>query len=146
MFAPSAGIYAPGYDETTKKSTYWSEGKGTSFSSPLIAGAIALYIQKYPNTTNVQIEKALQDSCVDISSFNNNKNMGWGRLDIYEFLNIEEDILPRTYNPSTSIQQKATKLTIVDEAGWNFRTLHLFNITFEKGYGFKEFGISNFGE
>lgn len=139
VFAPSEGIYAPGYDTHTSSPTYWSDAKGTSFAAPLVAGAIALYYQKYPKATNKDVEKALQNACVDISSYNSNKNMGWGRLDVTKFLNIDEDIEKEEIIPSTSINQKATKLTIVDEAGWLFRTLHLFNLTFEEGYGYYEF-------
>lgn len=138
VFAPSDGIYAPGYDAQNNKPTYWGDAKGTSFAAPLIAGAIALYYQKYPNATNKDVEVALKNACVNISSYNNNKNMGWGRLDVGKLLNIHEDISKETITSSTTISQKATKLKIIDEEGWNMRTLHLFSITFEQGYGYKE--------
>jgi len=139
VFAPSDGIYAPGYDASKNVPTYWGEAKGTSFAAPLIAGAIALYYQKYPNATNIDVENALKKACENISSYNNNKNMGLGRLDVGKLLNIEEDILKTNISStSDSISQKATKLTIVDEEGWNFRTLHLFDVSFFEGYGYKE--------
>ena len=138
VFAPSDGIYAPGYDTSTNKPTYWGDAKGTSFAAPLIAGAIALYFQKYPNANNKDVESALKNACVNISSYNNNKNMGWGRLDVGKLLNINEDIAKQNISSSTTISQKATKLKIIDEEGWNFRTLHLFSVTFEPGYGYKE--------
>lgn len=139
VFAPSDGIYAPGFDTNTNTPTYWSEAKGTSFAAPLIAGAIAMYYQKYPTHTNKDLEKALEKACVNISSFNNNKNMGFGRLDVSKLLNIEKDIENKENKPSTNINQKVTKLTIIDEEGWDFRTLHLYGLTFEKGYGYYEF-------
>lgn len=139
VFAPSDGIYAPGFDTSTNKPTYWDEAKGTSFAAPLIAGAIALYYQKYPDATNVQVENALKNACTNLSSYNNNKNMGWGRLDVDKFLKISEDIKDVKITPTTSITQSATKLQIIDEEGWNFRTLHLYNLVFESGYGYKEF-------
>ena len=139
VFAPSDGIYAPGFDTSTNSPTYWGDAKGTSFAAPLIAGAIAMYFQKYPTHTNNDVLEALKRTCVNISSYNNNKNMGYGRLDVGKLLNIDEDIENKVINPTTSISQKATKLTIEDEAGWNFRTLHLYGLTFEKGYGYYEF-------
>ncbi len=138
VFAPSDGIYAPGFDTSTNKPTYWGDAKGTSFAAPLIAGSIALYYQKYPNATNKDVEDALKKTCVNISSYNNNKNMGLGRLDVGKFLNIDEEIVKETKSSSTTISQKATKLKIIDEEGWNFRTLHLYSLTFEEGYGYKE--------
>lgn len=140
VFAPSEGIYAPGYDFSKNSSTYWSDGKGTSFAAPLIAGAIAMYYQKYPNHTNKDVEEALKRACINISSYNNNKDMGLGRLDVGKLLNIDEDVEKvNSRVSSTTINQDATKLTIIDEEGWNFRTLHLFNMKFEQGYGYYEF-------
>ena len=63
--------------------------------------------------------------------------MGWGRLDVGKLLKISEDISKETISSSTTISQKATKLKIIDEEGWNMRTLHLFSVTFETGYGYK---------
>ena len=139
VFAPSDGIYAPGYDTSTNKPTYWSDAKGTSFAAPLIAGAIAMYYQKFPNHTNKDVEKALEHSCVNLSSYNNNKNMGLGRIDVGKLLNIEEDIKTLKIEASTNVEQKVTKLIINDQVGWDFRTLHLYGLTFEKGYGYYEF-------
>lgn len=138
VFAPSDGIYAPGYDASNNKPTYWGDAKGTSFAAPLIAGAIALYYQKYPNATNKDVENALKSACINISSYNGNKNMGLGRLDVGKLLNINEDVVKRNLTSTTTVFQKATKLKIVDEEGWNFRTLHLYNVVFEEGYGYKE--------
>ena len=149
VFAPSDGIYAPGFDTSKNQSTYWPNAKGTSFAAPIIAGAAALYFEKYPDKTNEDFEKALKDTCVNISSYNQNKNMGWGRLDIGSLLNIEEDVINVSCNPSTTISQNITHLQIVDEEGWDFRTLHLFNMTFLDGYGysdFEEYLIEEYGE
>lgn len=139
VFAPSDGIYAPGFDTSTNKSTYWSDAKGTSFSAPIIAGAAALYFEKYPNKTNRDFELALKNSSVNINSYNNNKNMGWGRLDIASLLNIEEDILTEEYSPTTTVLQNVTHLHFKDQAGWDLRTIHLFNMTFAEGYGYSDF-------
>ena len=138
VFAPSDNIYAPGFDTSTNKSTYWSGGKGTSFSAPLIAGAAALYFEKYPTASNDDFELSLKNTCVNINSYNQNKNMGWGRINISALLNIEEDIVDIIYDPSETITVDATNLKIIDEAGWNFTTLHLFDVTFASGYGYTD--------
>lgn len=142
IFAPSDGIYAPGFDTSTHKSTYWDNAKGTSFSAPLIAGAIAMYYQKYPTHSNKDLEQALQRSCINISSYNGNKNMGLGRLDVGKLLNINEDVKEIVNTPSTQIEKTTTKLTIIDEEGWDLRTLHVYDFKFEKGYGYAE--LDNF--
>lgn len=139
VFAPSAGIYAPGYDVSKSKSTYWSDGKGTSFAAPIIAGAATLYFQKYESATNEDFLKALENTCVDVSTYNANKNMGYGRLDVGKLLNIDEDIINDDYQVTTTKNKEATNIHFVDEAGWDIRTLHLYDLVFEEGYGYYDF-------
>lgn len=139
VFAPSSGIYAPGFDTSKNVSTYWDGGKGTSFSAPIIAGAAALYFQKYPTKTNVDFENALKATCIDISKYNGNIDMGYGRLDVGKLLNISEDIKSIDYQPTTTIKKQASHIHFEDEAGWNIRTLHVYDVTFEKGYGYYDF-------
>lgn len=137
VFAPSSGIYAPGYDVQKGSHTYWSDGKGTSFSAPIVAGAIALYFQKYPNKTNIDVINDLKITSTNINSYNN-KDMGWGALNVEKLLNINVDYNSHSYSPSTTINQDATVLNIIDEEGWDFRTLHLFDLTFEDNYSYLE--------
>lgn len=137
IFAPSNGIYAPGFDVSNNRSTYWSNGKGTSFSAPLVAGALALYFQKYPDHTNIQTIDALKNSATNINSYND-KNMGWGRLNVEKLLNISEDIEINPIVSSTTISQDVTTLNIIDEEGWDFRTLHLYDVKFASNYSYYE--------
>ncbi len=136
VFAPSSGIYAPGFDTSKNISTYWDGGKGTSFSAPIIAGAAALYFQKYPTKTNIDFENALKATCVDISKYNGGIDMGYGRLDVGRLLNISEDIKSMEYNPTTTIKKSTSHIHFEDEAGWDIRTLHIYDLSFEKGYGY----------
>ena len=139
VFSPSSEIYAPGYNTSNSSSTYWSGGKGTSFSAPVIAGAAALYFQKYPNKTNADFELALKNTCVNISSYNNGKDMGYGRLDVGALLNISEDKVVENIVATTTKNKLATKINFTDEAGWNIRTFHVYDLTFEAGYGYYDF-------
>ena len=65
--------------------------------------------------------------------------MGYGRLDVGKLLNIQEDIEKVEYSPTTTKNKLATKLHFTDEAGWNIRTLHIYDLTFESGYGYYDF-------
>lgn len=138
-FAPSEGIVAPGFDTSKNSSTYWSDAKGTSFAAPIIAGAAAIFFQKYPNATNKDFEISLKNSCTNISSYNNGKNMGYGALNFAKLLNINDDFKQIDADYTTSTSMNVTKLNVIDEAGWNFRTLHLWGLSFKEGYGYKEF-------
>jgi len=54
----------------------WTSGSGTSFSSPVLAGATACLWQAFPSLTNMQIIEAIKESA---SQFTNPDSLlGWG--------------------------------------------------------------------
>lgn len=98
-------ICAPGYI-TTPTITYqnsYSINYGTSFSSPLVAGAIALYKSKYPTATPDQIEEALKHTATPI-----NWNGGAGAINVGAFLAAEPD---QEYVESVSLAESTKTLT-----------------------------------
>ena len=87
-------LVAPGggYGANAKSNSSYSDSSyaGTSFASPLVAGAIALYKEAYPNASQSDIIKALYESCFDL---NNEEYFGNGRLDVKKFLSTSVDSL-----------------------------------------------------
>lgn len=77
----SGSVYVAGINN----SSHYKETQGTSFSSPLVAAAIALYKEKYPSASPSTIENALKNSCDKISG--NPTWAGSGRINIERFLN-----------------------------------------------------------
>ncbi|MBD77371.1 MAG: hypothetical protein CL840_00355 [Crocinitomicaceae bacterium] len=79
---------------TSNRSSLYLGGKhsvtdGTSFSSPAVAGIVALYLEKNPNASYAEIKQAVQ-STADQDSLTgsvmpNNKN-GYGRINAYQML------------------------------------------------------------
>ena len=53
---------------------------GTSMSTPLVSGAIALLLQKYPSMTNKDVKLWLREMVVDLGLPRNQQ--GWGMLDV----------------------------------------------------------------
>jgi serine protease len=94
--APGVGIYTTSYDNT------YSSVNGTSFSSPITAGAAALVWSKNPTMTAVQVMEQLRISADATALYTANatfKNqLGKGRLDIKNALTA---VLPsvRASNP-----------------------------------------------
>jgi len=97
VFAPSNNMYSAAYLDNT--STYGSGWNGTSFASPIVAGAACLYFQKYPTRTNVDFERDLYASAISLS---NDGHTGYGRLNIEGLMNekLDEDISIR-FNSSS---------------------------------------------
>lgn len=77
IFAPSENMYSGAY--LNNKSTYDGGWEGTSFSAPIVAGAAALYFNKYPTKTNADFENDLYRTAVSMAD---SKNTGHGRIDI----------------------------------------------------------------
>lgn len=57
---------------------------GTSMSTPAVSGAIACFLEKKPDCTNVEVKQALARSCDDLGYPKNIQ--GWGRFNPEKFL------------------------------------------------------------
>ncbi len=83
-------VTAPGTDIVScgagllRRRPFYTRKSGTSMSTPVVAGAIALLLEKYPWMTNVEVKLALRESCrrTGAPSFQE----GWGMLDIRRLL------------------------------------------------------------
>ena len=53
-------------------------------STPLVSGAIALLLEKYPQMTNKEVKLHLRERAVDLGLSHNQQ--GWGLLDVKRLL------------------------------------------------------------
>lgn len=58
----------------------YTRKSGTSMSTPLVSGAIALLLEKYPDMTNRDVKLRLRERAVDLGLPRNQQ--GWGLLDV----------------------------------------------------------------
>lgn len=80
VFAPAKNLYSGcSYIDGGKQYYYNGGFNGTSFASPIIAGAAALYFQKHPEHTNTDFETALFNTC---NSFGDSNKTGYGAINI----------------------------------------------------------------
>ena len=73
--APGEGIY------TTLADGGYGAVSGTSFSSPITAGVIALMMSARPDLSSSSIEKVLYSSAVDLGVAGRDQYFGYGRVD-----------------------------------------------------------------
>lgn len=64
----------------------YTQKSGTSMSTPIVSGAIALLLEKNPLLTNVEIKMLLKEAAVDMGYARNQQ--GWGKLDINKLLKL----------------------------------------------------------
>lgn len=79
LVAPGAGIVS-----CSNEDGRYVMKSGTSMSTPLVSGTIALLLEKYPNMTNRDVKLLLRERAVDIGLPKNQQ--GWGLLDAENLL------------------------------------------------------------
>ncbi len=100
--APGIGLYS-----TWQPNTYLSNGAGTSFSSPQVAGLAALVFAHFPTYTPLQVAEQIRVNSDNIDSLNPAyKNMlGYGRINAYKAL-----------ADTNSVSVRATNIVLSDDA------------------------------
>ena len=79
--APAVSIW------TTTRSNTYGPASGTSFCTPLVAGAASVVWSVHPTWTNAQVEDALESSAVDLGAPGWDPVFGWGRIDLRRAVN-----------------------------------------------------------
>lgn len=81
LFAPGEGVY------TTRPGSSYGSANGTSFASPVVAGAAAVVWGAFPNKSGRQIVARLLDTADRSGAFGNSSIYGRGRLNLEAALN-----------------------------------------------------------
>ncbi len=92
-FAPTVDVCAPGKDIfSTYQFSSYKTGSGTSYASPIVAGAAALLKAVRPELTQRQLAAQLRITSDVIDTMTENsyyaKQIGYGRINIYKALTI----------------------------------------------------------
>lgn len=85
LVAPGSGVISCNGKYGKNVKPYISKS-GTSMATPIVSGAIAVLLSKYPDMTNVEIKLRLRQSCIDLGLDKNHQ--GWGLLNVQKMLNI----------------------------------------------------------
>ena len=88
LVAPSVLTAARSGDSTRYRDGFGRGGGGTSAASAVVAGAVALYFERFPQATNREIWRALTESAVfdEFTGETPNFDWGYGKLDVAAFL------------------------------------------------------------
>ncbi|MEO8446233.1 MAG: S8 family serine peptidase [bacterium] len=82
VVAPGVGIYVAVVEEVSGNDSTYEYSNGTSFSTPITAGVVALILSAHPELTPIQVRDALRNT----ASLSNNPNniLGWGTINAYD--------------------------------------------------------------
>ena len=96
VMAPGENITARDVDSNGNLTVITPDHKGTSYSTPMVTGLLALGMQKYPDATGNQLIRTLIKTSTSGSEWR--KDRGWGLIQREAFLNTdpsgEEDTNP----------------------------------------------------
>ena len=143
-------LVAPGVLTAARSgdSTRYRTAAGTSASAPVVAGAVALYFERFPRATNREVWRALTESAASDEFTGETPNLDWGygKLDVAAFLQEPPTVVasepgevlpsgfslaqnyPNPFNGRTSISYRlpgpgAVELTLYDLLGRPVRRL-----------------------
>lgn len=86
LVAPGSKIYSCN-SRYGKKGRAYTHKSGTSMATPVVSGAVALLLSKYPEMTNVEVKLRLRQTCVDLGKCKNQQ--GCGELNIKKLLSVK---------------------------------------------------------
>lgn len=100
----SVDLFAPGQDVlTTSRSGGYTNGTGTSYAAPYVAGVAALMLSENPRLTPEQIKGILISSCDAVSKLSD-KCVSGGRLNAYEAVRNAHTYIDLTVDNNISVQ------------------------------------------
>lgn len=80
-------VVAPGsYITSCSIKKPYTVKSGTSMSTPIVSGALAVLLSKYPDMSNVEAKLRLRQTCDDLKKPVNQQ--GWGILNMYKLLGV----------------------------------------------------------
>lgn len=81
-------VYDVGSFDFDGRTYYWTSESGTSMSAPVVAGAIALWLQAKPDLTPEEVLHVLSQTCThpDATLAYPNNEYGYGQIDVYRGL------------------------------------------------------------
>ena len=85
-YGENINLVAPGSTYTCAMGGGYATTQGTSLASPIVAGAIALYMQTDKYTTFDRVTDILYASCYDLGDLGRDWYYGFGALDISAFI------------------------------------------------------------
>ena len=84
VFAPGTGIISCNSRFSSPGERPYTMKSGTSMAAPVVSGAIACLLSKYPDMTNVEVKLKLRETCEKFPG----TESGWGMLNVAQLMKV----------------------------------------------------------
>lgn len=84
VFAPGTGIISCNGKYSLPGEHLYTVKSGTSMATPVVSGALACLLSKYPDMTNVEAKLKIRESCIRYPG----TESGWGLLNVERLLRV----------------------------------------------------------
>ncbi len=91
LLAPGTSICSTSWSSANQTSRYTCGSAGTSFSSPIVAGSVALLLSQNSSLTPAQVRSALTSTATKVAGMSGQSFTtlyGYGRLNVYDALKV----------------------------------------------------------
>lgn len=125
-------VFAPGTVYTTDWASNTSYGSwgGTSFSSPLVSGVLALMKSANPNLTYTQMRRILLSTCTDMGDPGYDAVYAWGKVNAYAAVQAAQaGTINDTLNPGCYLISPANGSTLTGTITIDGRAMDNFDIS-----------------
>lgn len=139
LTAPGANIIISDVMDDNLADPTFTSHSGTSFSAPIVSGAIALIKSAYPYLTGAEITKLLFVTAKDLGATGVDEVYGWGMIDLeaatrpygYQEIAVGSSINTASFSLSESkIKLNSLVANTIKSENLNFVVLDSFNRTF----------------
>ncbi|HEY5557345.1 S8 family serine peptidase, partial [Acetobacterium sp.] len=127
LSAPGVAVY------TTSKDGAYGAVSGTSFSSPITAGACAVLLAASPNLGAAGVEKALKDTANDLGSPGKDNDFGYGLIRLDQALASVKPLTVDSFKADKASGQNINTSINLTAAGSGGKTPYLYKFYYKLG-------------
>jgi subtilisin family serine protease len=99
----------------------WAGGAGTSFSSPVVAGLAALFLDRYPGASPAQVYQAFRTRSIDVGPTGWDEETGYGMVNARRLLGLTQGkvagfISPERQKMAPGVEYQSNVVLVNDDA------------------------------
>ncbi len=111
------------YVEPSGRTNYWMQERGTSMSTPLVAGAVALWLEANPDLTSTEIRDIIMKTAIVDEDVNSGDPVQWGAGKFDAYAGLKEVLRRKANSIESTSADKGSDIVISQVGDRQFRVL-----------------------